>query len=60
VEKAAAGLAGANLTVLNGSEGMSEIVTSLVGQGMAVFNSLRSGITPDTSSTPQLPAGTAG
>ena len=58
VEKAAAGLAGANLTVLNGSEGMSEIVTSLVGQGMAVFNSLRAGITPDTSATPQLPAGT--
>ena len=44
VEKAAQGLAGANLTVLNGSEGMSEIVSSLVGQGLAVLDSIKRGV----------------
>ena len=44
VEKAAQGLSGANLTVLNGSEGMSEIVSSLVGQGLAVLDSIKKGV----------------
>ena len=41
VEKAAAGLATANVTVLNGSDGLSEIVSGLVGQGLAIFDSIR-------------------
>lgn len=44
VEKAAQGLAGANLTVLNGSEGMTEIISSLVGQGMAILDSIKGGV----------------
>jgi uncharacterized membrane protein YqiK len=44
VKQAASGLAGANVTVLNGAEGISEIASGLVGQGMALFESLRSGI----------------
>ena len=44
VEKAAAGLASANVTVLNGSDGLSEIVSGLVGQGLAIFDSIRSGV----------------
>jgi uncharacterized membrane protein YqiK len=44
VEKAAQGLAGSNLTVLNGSEGMTEIVSSLVGQGLAVLDSIKRGV----------------
>jgi uncharacterized membrane protein YqiK len=41
VEKAAAGLATANVTVLNGSDGLSEIVSGLVGQGLAIFDTIR-------------------
>lgn len=44
VRQAAQGLAGANVTVLNGSEGISELATGLVGQGMAIFESLRVGL----------------
>lgn len=33
VEAAARGLAGANLTVLNGTQGVNEVVAGLVGQG---------------------------
>jgi flotillin len=44
VKQAAQGLSGANLTVLNGADGLSEIATGLVGQGLAIFDSLRNGI----------------
>ena len=44
VEKAAQGLSGANLTVLNGSEGVTEVVSSLVGQGLAIFDSVKRGV----------------
>jgi flotillin len=45
VEKAAQGLAGAQLTVLNGSEGVTDIVSSLVGQGLAILDSVKNGVT---------------
>src|SRR6185437_3470691 len=35
VEAAARGLAGANLTVLNGTQGVNEVVAGLVGQGIS-------------------------
>jgi hypothetical protein len=41
VEKAALGLSGANLTVLNGAEGISEMATGLVARGKAIFDALR-------------------
>jgi flotillin len=44
VKQAAQGLAGANLTVLNGASGLSEVATGLVGQGLAIFDSLRGGL----------------
>src|SRR6476660_4522484 len=44
VKQAAQGLSGANLTVLNGADGLSEIATGLVGQGLAIFDSLRGGL----------------
>ncbi|KZS69185.1 flotillin [Mycobacterium kansasii] len=43
VEKAARGLAGANLTVLNGAEGRSQVAAGLVSQGVAIFDALRGG-----------------
>jgi flotillin len=46
VEAAARGLAGANLTVLNGTQGVNEIVAGLVGQGMSILDLLKkSGMT---------------
>ncbi|MFZ0218556.1 MAG: SPFH domain-containing protein [Candidatus Dormiibacterota bacterium] len=41
VEKAAAGLATANVTVLNGSDGLSDVVAGLVSQGLTIFDSVR-------------------
>jgi uncharacterized membrane protein YqiK len=44
VKEAAAGLAGANVTVLNGADGLSEIAAGLVGQGLAILESVRKGM----------------
>ena len=44
VKEAAAGLAGANVTVLNGADGLSEIASGLVSQGMAILDSVRNGL----------------
>ncbi|WP_396230544.1 flotillin domain-containing protein, partial [Frankia sp. ACN1ag] len=44
VRQAASGLAGANVTVLNGAEGIGEIASGLVGQGVAIFEALRAGV----------------
>ena len=41
VEAAARGLAGANLTVLNGTQGVNEVVAGLVGQGISILDLLR-------------------
>ena len=49
VKQAAQGLAGANLTVLNGTDGLGQVATGLVGQGLAIFESLRSGLTQQDS-----------
>jgi uncharacterized membrane protein YqiK len=54
VEKAAAGLATANVTVLNGADGLSEVVSGLVSQGLTIFETLRSGV-GSTPKTPPMP-----
>jgi flotillin len=50
VEKAALGLAGANLTVLNGSDGVTDVVSSLAGQGLAILESVKRGVAGSTES----------
>ncbi|UNO39312.1 flotillin [Streptomyces sp. MST-110588] len=40
-EAAARGLSGAQLTVLNGAEGVGEIATGIVGQGLAILDTLK-------------------
>jgi flotillin len=63
VKQAAQGLAGANLTVLNGATGLSEVATGLVGQGLAIFDSLRGGLDghrPDTEQQAELAGPAAG
>jgi uncharacterized membrane protein YqiK len=44
VEKAALGLSSANLTVLNGAEGLGQVAAGLVSQGVAIFDALRGGV----------------
>jgi uncharacterized membrane protein YqiK len=49
VREAAGGLNGANVNILNGADGISELAASLVGQGITIFESLRKnvGAAPD-------------
>src|SRR6266849_4982522 len=44
VKEAAAGLAGSNLSVLNGADGLSEIASGLVAQGLTIFDSVKKGL----------------
>jgi uncharacterized membrane protein YqiK len=44
VKQAAQGLSGSNLTVLNGADGLGQVATGLVGQGLAIYDSLRGGL----------------
>jgi flotillin len=41
VEAAARSIAGSNLTILNGAEGVNEVIAGLVGQGLSVLDVLR-------------------
>jgi uncharacterized membrane protein YqiK len=41
VEAAARGLAGSNLTILNGTQGVNEMVAGLVGQGLSILDALK-------------------
>jgi uncharacterized membrane protein YqiK len=59
VEAAARGLADSHLTVLNGTEGVNEVVTGLVGQGLAILDALKNSPaigSPAESSDGQQPA----
>ncbi len=46
VEAAAAGLAGSNLTVLNGTAGLDQVLAGLVGQGLAIRDTLKNSTAP--------------
>lgn len=50
---AAEGLKGANLTVLDGADGVGNMVASLAGQGMALLDALRSGLGTASASMPE-------
>ena len=50
---AAEGLQGANLTVLDGAEGLSGVVASLAGQGMALLDAVRGGLGGSSRRTPR-------
>jgi hypothetical protein len=41
VKEAANGLAGANVNVLNGADGLSELAAGLVGQGLTILDSIK-------------------
>src|SRR5579875_253945 len=53
VKEAAGGLAGANVSVLNGADGLGEIAAGLVSQGLTILDSVRSSI---GSGSPEEPS----
>jgi flotillin len=55
VDATARGLADSNLTVLNGTQGVNEVVTGLVGQGLSILDTLKRS-TAVTGARPQAPA----
>ena len=65
VEAAASGLTGSNLTILNGTTGVNEVVAGLFGQGLLVLDALRKstaattnglGIQPSPNGTDEAPS----
>jgi len=44
VKEAAGGLAGANVSVLNGADGLGEIAAGLVSQGLAILEAVKAGM----------------
>jgi uncharacterized membrane protein YqiK len=56
VDAAARGLAGANLTVLNGTQGVNEIVAGLVGQGISILDLLKKSTAPAAIGNGTAPA----
>ena len=53
VKEAAAGLAGANVSVLNGADGLGEIAAGLVSQGITILDSVRKGMPGQTGTAPR-------
>ena len=48
VKEAAAGLAGANLSVLTGADGLGELAAGLVSQGLTILESVKKGLNGDS------------
>lgn len=44
VREAARGLSGAKVNIINGADGLGEMAAGLVGQGMAILDSVKRGI----------------
>ncbi|HET6634508.1 MAG TPA: SPFH domain-containing protein [Streptomyces sp.] len=55
VKEASAGLSGANVSVLNGTDGMGEIVAGLVGQGLTILETVKRNL-GDATPTPSSPS----
>jgi hypothetical protein len=51
VQQAARGLSGANVTVLNGTNGLGDLAAGLVSQGLRIFHSVRQNLGNDAPGT---------
>ncbi len=58
VKQAALGLHGANVNILNGAEGLSEIAAGLVSQGLAILESVKKATNSPLSETAPQPSTT--
>jgi flotillin len=52
VREAAGGLADANVNILNGADGLSEIAAGLVGQGLTILDAVKKNLATSTEETP--------
>jgi uncharacterized membrane protein YqiK len=59
IEKASAGLAHANINVLNGSDGLAELVGGLLTQGRQIYDSFKPGAVGTEDGTPPRAPGLA-
>jgi flotillin len=58
VKEAAIGLSGANVSVLNGADGLGEIAAGLVSQGLTILESVRKGVgVPPVDESPAVSNG---
>jgi flotillin len=57
VQAAAQGISSSHLTVLNGSEGVNEVLTGVVGQGLAIYDTLRRSIAASSTTAADGAAG---
>lgn len=51
VQQTARGLSGANVTVLNGTDGLGDLTVGLVSQGLRIFDSVRQNLGNDAPGT---------
>jgi len=56
VKEAAGGLAGANVNVLNGADGLSEIAAGLVGQGLTILDSIKKNLATGSEASAEATA----
>jgi flotillin len=56
VAAAAQGIASSNLTILNGTDGIGEVMTGLIGQGMSILDTLRKAGAVSAHANGQVPA----
>jgi uncharacterized membrane protein YqiK len=56
VKEAATGLAGANINLLNGADGLSEIAAGLVGQGLTIFETVKKNLAASPDKGPEKAA----
>ena len=59
VEAAARGIANSNLTILNGTEGVNEVVAGIIGQGLSVLEVLKRSTTAASPAIASPAAATA-
>jgi len=59
VKEAAAGLAGSNLNILNGADGLSELAAGLVAQGMTILDSVKKGFNGESETAAGVTPGIA-
>jgi flotillin len=55
VQEAARGLAGANVNIINGADGLGEMAAGLVGQGLAILDSVKRGLSGAETNTDDTP-----
>jgi uncharacterized membrane protein YqiK len=54
VREAASGLEGANVNILNGADGLSEIAAGLVGQGLTILDAVKKNISASGDERPEI------